>query len=51
MSPTQFTVRMAATDRELNRARAAKDIASMQAALSTMTGLLRAYYGVAPRAA
>jgi hypothetical protein len=45
MSPTQFAVKMAAADRVLERARSTKDIAGMQAALSAMTLLLKAYYG------
>jgi hypothetical protein len=45
ISPTHFVIKMAAAERELERAHNANDIAGMQAALATKTALNRAYYG------
>ena len=45
MSPTYFSVRMAAADKRFEPARKAQDIPAMQVVLAEMTRLMHAYYG------
>ena len=45
MSPARFEVEKAQLNRDLERARLAGDLPGMQAALSGLTSLYRAYYG------
>lgn len=45
ISPTQFVVRKAEANRELESARLSKNFPAMQAALARLTQLNNAYYG------
>jgi hypothetical protein len=45
MSPTYFSVRIAAADKRLEAARKAQGIPAMQVVLAEMTRLMHAYYG------
>jgi hypothetical protein len=49
MSPTQFVVRAAELNKQLEAARRVGDIPRMQRALSGLTSLRRAMYGVPTR--
>ena len=47
MSPTTYTVQMAAAEKALKLAREIGDVAATLAALATMTRLVRLQYGAA----